>query len=84
MNECIICKHYLDNQFCSSCPLDNKNKGMQGIIKFESIIDEKMTNGQVIKTMFPNVKVDINNIYPEIFKINADWWNASYKGGEQE
>lgn len=60
---------------------------------------EGMTNGEVIKKVFPNidfnrkqtvlvsgntivVSVDIGIKWIEL-RFNMDWWDAPYKGGEQ-
>ena len=49
---------------------------------------EGMTNGEVIRALFPNISVyehgstySVNNEY----NFNSTWWNAPYqKGGEEE
>jgi len=49
------------------------------------------TNGDIIKAIFPNAKIDINEMLGvsgivfvdsenEIIPISQDWWNAPYKG----
>ena len=53
-----------------------------------------MTNGEVIQTLFPKIKVKpfagMKNLVRVIFDetednaFEKDWWYALYKGGEQE
>ena len=55
-------------------------------------IPEGATNGDMIKALFPNVKIKgKNNCYETYFGIgtalqffNKKWWNAPYKRGETE
>ena len=35
---------------------------------------EGMTNGEVLKAVFPNITISTN------LKTGIDWWNAPYKG----
>ena len=53
-------------------------------------IPDSATNGDVIKAMFPNLKVEDNggSIYLHYpnggwIVIDKDWWNAPYKGVEK-
>lgn len=48
-------------------------------------IKDNATNGDVIKTVFPNSKVVETNTVVDIgidsiTTFSKDWWNASYKG----
>ena len=54
-------------------------------------IPEGMTNGEVIQTLFPNMKTEDTSVESLIgtdidrgyVVFNRDWWNAPYKkGGE--
>ncbi len=55
---------------------------------------EGMTNGDVIKAMFPNSeplfmlrnvpKEDIIKIDNEVFMVDRNWWNAPYKREVEE
>ncbi len=62
-------------------------------IKKEAIdIPDNITNGNVIKTMFPNAYYESGKQFVHITNINSvgelsvplKWWNAPYKGGESE
>lgn len=53
-------------------------------------IPDGMTNGDVIKILFPNIKWWVNsdnevftiNKYDKWIYLDLDWWNATYKKGE--
>ena len=51
------------------------------------ILPDNPTNGDMIKAMFNCMVIDITNgkVYVEkiYFPFNEDWWNAPYKGGEE-
>ena len=54
-------------------------------------IPKGMTNGEVIKALFPEVKVEIDGFLVRCvfieheFTTTEEWWNAPYKkGGEEE
>ena len=55
-------------------------------------IPKNPTNGDIIKAMFPDVEVkEKNNVYEIYFGVgtciqffNHQWWNASYKRGEED
>ena len=48
------------------------------------IIKNGATNGDIIKTMFPNVDIEIHNItvyviFDNVVSFDLDWWNALYE-----
>ena len=43
----------------------------------ESLIDKRMTNGEVIKALFPN-ETDFETDF------DAEWWNALYKADSED
>ena len=51
---------------------------------------EGMTNGEVMKAIFPDIEVTINEFLGSVvidgafgrFITTLDWWLVSYKGGE--
>ena len=58
---------------------------------------DKLTNGDMIKAMFPNAKIIINEILGEkgtvfvnfenpetVILFDLDWWNAPYKRGNED
>lgn len=58
-------------------------------------IPDKATNGDIIKTVFPDVKIDINEnlgVYgtvfidfkDEIITMSLEWWNGLYNGVKNE
>lgn len=55
-------------------------------------ISENMTNGDMIKAIFPNIEVkERNNVYEVYFGIgtaiqffNYRWWNAPYEAESEE
>jgi hypothetical protein len=64
---------------------------------FKIEIIKNLTNGDIIKNLFPNCKQKehIHNGYFEIYfdgdfgnasymRISNDWWNAPYEGGKEE
>ena len=75
--------------------------------EFERLIDplsnvipipKGVTNGDIIKAMFPQAKIIINELlgtngivfvqygskeFDEIISYSLDWWNAPYKGVEE-
>lgn len=49
--------------------------------------NDKMSNGDVIKNMFPNIIYEEGFVYVEsdthknvIMTVREDWWNAPYSG----
>jgi hypothetical protein len=49
------------------------------------------TNGDIIKTMFPNLKarkkafeIEVNVDKNKVGNISVDWWNAPYNAGSEE
>lgn len=59
---------------------------------FENILSalkgfEGMTNGEVLKSIFPTAELMLGNsdYIPNVFSIKEDWWNAPYqKGGDDK
>lgn len=55
-------------------------------------INEKLTNGDVIKALFPNGSYGTNGNEVHVFGIGGngilvftkDWWNALYKAGDTD
>ena len=54
-------------------------------------LPDNATNGDMIKALFPNTKVDFHNLYGCIYwseeissPIYLDWWNAPYKKGKNK
>ena len=58
-------------------------------------IPDKATNGDIIKTVFPDVQININPLLgvsgtvfidfkDEIITMSLDWWNTPYKGWKNE
>ena len=48
------------------------------------LIKNGATNGDIIKTMFPNVDIEIHNItvyviFDNVVSFDLDWWNALYE-----
>lgn len=78
----------MDAQFlCKDCARFNqcqyydRRKGDSYICKYFHLTDTcEMTNGEVLKVLFPNVGTNFSNV----IDLNL-WWNAPYKkGGEEE
>lgn len=56
-------------------------------IDFSYVLSTKdMTNGEVVKTIFPNVTIEHKKGAYDAGVIMYDikWWNAPYKGGDAE
>lgn len=51
-------------------------------------LPQNSTNGDVIKAMFPNADISLNDSCFEgvvnRYGFNQTWWNAPYKAGEAE
>jgi hypothetical protein len=46
------------------------------------IIPKGVTNGDMIKAMFPNgIKIDRSTTYAK--QVTEDWWNAQYIGADR-
>jgi hypothetical protein len=75
--------------------LAQKKNNIRG---FEIEIIDNPTNGDMIKAMFPQAKIIINELlgtngtvfvqygseeYDEIVSYSLDWWNSPYKGVEE-
>lgn len=58
---------------------------VDGIDTLEQESFDGLTNGEVMQTMFPEVKVEIDGFLVRCvfieheFTTTADWWNAPYK-----
>ncbi len=64
----------------------NKGLGEIGLENVQNIVLIKngATNGDIIKTMFPNVDIEIHNItvyviFDNVVSFDLDWWNALYE-----
>lgn len=44
------------------------------------VVRKNATNGDVIKTMFPN----LSGYEYSLMRFDEDWWNAQYKAGEAD
>ena len=47
---------------------------------------EGMTNGEVLKSIFPTAELLLGNsdYLPNVFSVKEEWWNSPYqKGGEE-
>lgn len=69
----------------------NKGLGEIGLENIQNIVLIKngATNGDIIKTLFPNIDIEIHNITvyvifdSNVISFDLDWWNALYqKGGK--
>lgn len=64
----------------------NKGLGEIGLENVQNIVLIKngATNGDIIKTMFPNADIEIHNItvyviFDNVISFDLDWWNALYE-----
>ncbi len=69
----------------NSLPITKTDDTIKPCVRFNAIIiPDNATNGDVIKLMFPNVKIDIvdNTVLTNIDNglwFSLEWWNAAYK-----
>lgn len=61
------------------------------VIKNGTPLPENPTNGDMIKAIFPNVRLDDGGEWRHIFwgvqakaSFSQDWWNAPYKAESEE
>ena len=61
-------------------------EGMRNIIF--NALPQNITNGDVIRIMFPNAEIDANPYSPSVdifvdgflmIRVDRNWWNAPYK-----
>ena len=68
------------NAPCIHADLPN---GMDGGMYLATPTHEGMTNGDMIKAMFPNVQViREEHRFMNFLKVSENWWNEPYKGSE--
>lgn len=64
----------------------NKGLGEIGLENIQNImlIKNGATNGDIIKTLFPNIDIEIHNITvyvifdSNVISFDLDWWNTLY------
>ena len=80
-NVCELCQLYSP----SGCAKLSKESCLKEALH---ILRGNVTNGDMIKTLFPNIDVrlftDANIVQVKMFELDSYWWNAPYKRGDTE
>jgi len=91
----------LDDEICEETKehsglayiIENYLWEVENAIKHGTLLPDNLTNGDMIKAMFPNLKTGADPYIPSVdiyvggilmMRVDRNWWNAPYKAGDTD
>lgn len=88
-NYCSMCAYGscdMDNCDISYCDNREAIEVLSAVPEREKGEFDGMTNGEVLKSIFPTAELILGNSehIPDVICVKEEWWNASYKAKSEE